>query len=100
MSNQILMNYQKSLDQAARLETLAEQLRRIGDEKLAEDLQEIHTSWRGDAGDIYYKKGETIDSRIVQRAKKLSEAAKLLRNSANVMYQAEMAATSVVRLRE
>ena len=99
MSNQIWINYQKTLQQAEKLEKLAVQMRELSTKEIGENLQEIDAAWNGESGEIYCQKGRRINSIIYQRSKKLSEAARVLRNNAAKLYRAEQAAINIVLMK-
>ncbi len=96
---QIQLHYQNALRQAARLETLADNLNTAARDGIGSAMDEIRAAWTGENADAYLKKGEQLEEKTKKTAKALKSAASAIRTIAVNTYKAEMNALEIANKR-
>lgn len=91
------IDFKRALEQADELEELSGRLCDIGSVKLDETLTLITRSWKGQNSIDYSRKAGMLKDRLYESADILKGTACLIRNTAQLIYAAEMAAISICR---
>lgn len=98
-SSEIRFDYQKALEQARRLDALADSMNRRAAGRLGEAAQCIHAAWKGDSAARYLGKTQELRRQIRQNTAVLRAAAADVRRIARQIYEAEMRALEIARRR-
>ena len=88
----IEMDFGKANRQARELDDVAANLKNLSNVKLEDTLGQISVNWTGDNSTKYVGKGKTLQGNINTTASALEEVAQAIRDIAEVIYEAEMAA--------
>ena len=89
------MDFTRAMNQAQELEILANDLSRIANNGLESALLVLKNSWRGDAGGSMELAGKATVSEIYRTADDLLKVANNIRRTADIVYNAEIAATGL-----
>ena len=92
---EIEMDFSRAMNQAQELEILANDLSRIANNGLESALLVLKNSWRGDAGGSMELAGKATVSEIYRTADDLLKVANNIRRTADIVYNAEIAATGL-----
>ena len=91
MSRQeILLNYQKTISQAERLEELANEINCMADGDLEEVLCTLSDAWKGEDGNDFRNKGNQLIRLTRVHGRSLQKTADVLRRNAENTYRAEL----------
>lgn len=93
----IELNYSKALGQADRLEQAAEKLNMVSQQQFQDTIQNLSADWTGTGASSYIAKGNRLVSDMNATAREIHRAAEDLRVMAKRLYDAEMAALSVIK---
>jgi WXG100 family type VII secretion target len=88
----IQIDFNEACAQAKKLEDCAEEMKRQADQTLADAINEMAASWKGESADAYFAKAETVREGVAATADRLSSIACSIREQAQRTYDAEMAA--------
>ena len=91
----INFNYQKAMRQAAQLEDLANQLKRIANSDVDSALDQVAASWKGDSANMFIHKGNKAKNDLLQSAKQLQNTANAIRAAARALRNAEIRAKQI-----
>ena len=91
----IRMNFQRSLQQADRLEELAEQIRKVGNTKVRNAMTAEAAAWKGDNEALLHTKSGKLQEKVMATAKSLKNVAGTIRTIAKNTYDAEMRAWEI-----
>lgn len=91
----INFNYQKAMRQAAQLEDLANQLKRIANSDVDSALDQVAGSWKGDSANIFLQKGNKAKNDLIQSAKQLQNTANAIKSAARTLRNAEIRAKQI-----
>ena len=97
---QIQLQYRTALQQASRLEELAENLLRTARTGVGETMSELQICWTGENARAFIQKEEALRDRIVKRADLLRRTAEEIRKAADALYKAEMSALELAQRRD
>ncbi len=92
---EIEMDFTRAMNQAQELEILANDLSRIANNGVESALLVLKNSWRGDAGGSMEVVGKGTVSEIYRTADDLLKVANNIRRTADIVYNAEIAATGL-----
>ena len=92
---EIEMDFSKAISQAQELETLANDLSRIANSGVESALLVLKNNWRGNAGGSTELAGKRTVAEIYSTADELLQVAQNIRRTADIVYNAEIAAISV-----
>lgn len=92
---EILVDFQKVINQANQMEELAGALRQECEGNLTEALNLVAGAWTGEAAERYLKKGSRFQTEMIRSANDLARTAEVIREVARVMYEAEKAAMAL-----
>lgn len=95
---EILVDFQKVINQANQMEELAGELRRECEGNLAEALNVVSSAWTGTAAQKYLRKGNRFQEEMIRSANDLARTAEVMREIAQVLYAAEQAAIHLAAL--
>lgn len=88
--HEIRMNFELAKKQAAKLESIAENIKKIGNTQFPDTLQKVSANWKGDNSNTYINKGNRLSGDITKTANSLSTIAEEIRTTAERIYRAEM----------
>lgn len=92
---EIDIDFKRAIEQADELDELSGRICDIGSVKLDETLTLISRSWKGQNSMDYLRKAGMLKDRMYESADILKGTADLIRNTAQLIYAAEMAAISL-----
>lgn len=95
----IEMNYQKAIQQAKKLEDIAENLKRLATSNMEDTLNSIAANWVSTNADRFCAKGHSIQHDVVTNANNILITARNIRKVAKSIYDAEKAAEEIARKR-
>lgn len=93
----IEINFQAAQMQAKKLEDIADDMKRLANQQLANTIQEMSTCWKGEAAASYFSKADKVKQDIAATAKKLYTIADSIREEAKRIYDAEMKAVALAQ---
>ena len=99
-SSEIRFDFQNALEQAKKLETLADSIDRRVVDKMTETTQSIHAAWKGNSATRYINKAQDLRQQIEQTANILRSTAEDIRRIARRVYEAEMQALEIAQSRK
>lgn len=91
----INFNYRKAINQAAKLEDLANDLKRIANRDVEGALDQVAGSWKGDSSRLFLQKGEKAKSDLLRSATQLQNTANAIRKAAENVRRAEIRAKQI-----
>lgn len=99
-SSEIRFDFQNAMDQAKKLDELANSIDRRVAGKLDETSQSVHAAWKGDSANRYIGKTQELRWQIQQTARTLRDTAEDIRRIARRIYEAEMRALEIAQRRD
>lgn len=96
---QIQLQYRTALQQAAKLEELAEDLMRTAKNGIGETMSDLQTCWTGENARAYLVKGTHLKKKVTDTSNDLKKAAAAIRRIATNTYNAEMRALELAKRR-
>lgn len=88
----IRFDFAKAKQEAARLESTADELKRLANNSMDSTLNTLSSSWKGESANLYMKKGESVKRDLLTTANDLYAVANSIRKTAQRIYNAEMEA--------
>lgn len=98
-SSEIRFDFQNALEQARKLEAMADSIDRRVANRLEETSQSVHAAWKGDSATRYIGKTQELRRQVRQTANTLRDIAGDIRRVARRIYEAEMRALEIARNR-
>lgn len=98
-SGEIRVDFQNAMNQARRLDSLADDIDQRVSSKLEDTAQSVHSAWRGDSANRYISKTQELRQQVRQTARSLRDIANDIRKIARRVYEAEMRALEIARRR-
>jgi len=98
-SSEIRFDFQNAMEQASRLDALADSIDRRVAGRLEETAQSVHAAWKGDSAARYIGKTQDLRQQVRQTARTLRDIAADIRRIARRIYEAEMRALAIARRR-
>ncbi len=92
---EIEMDFSRAMSEAQELEHLADNLSRIANSGIESALLVLKNSWRGDAGGSMELAGRRTTADIYRTADDLMRVAKSIRQTADIVYKAEIKASNL-----
>ncbi len=92
---QIELDFTRASDQAAEIERLAEDLSRVANSGVEPAILVLKNCWRGDAGGSIELAGRGTIEEIYRTADTLMRVARSIRQTADIVYRAEIAAAGL-----
>lgn len=99
-SGEIHFDFQNAMEQAKKLDALADNIERRVVNKLDETSQSVHAAWKGDSASRYLGKTQELQRQIRQTANTLRDTAQDIRRIARQIYEAEMRALEIAQSRK
>lgn len=99
-SGEIRFDFQNAMQQARKLDELADSIERRVVGKLDETSQSVHAAWKGDSASRYLRKTGELQGQIRQTARSLRSTAEDIRRIARRIYEAEMRALEIAQSRK
>lgn len=97
--SEIRMDFQRALEQARRLDALADSMDRRTADRMGDAVEGIHSAWRGDSASRYLGKVQDLQRELRQNVNSLRAAASEVRRVARQIYEAEMRALEIAQSR-
>lgn len=91
----INFNYRKAINQANRLEDLADELKRIANRDVDGALDQVARSWKGDSSQLFLQKGDKAKNDLLRSASQLQNTANAIRRAAENVRRAEIRAKQI-----
>lgn len=98
-SVKLKINFEKALQQAEELESIAKEIEDISNVTLEDNIGSISKKWTGENANKYIKKGSKVKEDIKNTAKKLKETANTIREIVKRDKEAEEAAERIAQER-
>jgi len=98
-SSEIRFDFRNAMEQAKKLDALADSIDRRVAGKLDETAQSVHAAWKGDSATRYIGKTQELRRQVHQTANSLRDIAEDIRRIARRIYEAEMRALEIARSR-
>lgn len=98
-SSEIRFDFRNAMEQARRLDVLADRIDQQVTNKLDETTQSVHAAWKGGNAAHYISKTQDLRQQIHQSARTLRDIAEDIRRIARRIYEAEMRALEIARRR-
>lgn len=95
----IEFDFRKAIEQAKKLEEVADSLSTLSNSKMQSTLQSISTNWKGENAAAYIAKGNTLSEQITDSAGDLLAIANRIRTVAERVYRAELEALAIAEMR-
>lgn len=98
-SSEIRFDFQNAMQQAQKLDELANDIDRRVANKLDETVQSVHAAWKGDSATLYIGKTQELRRQVQQTARTLRDTAEDIRRIARRIYEAEVRALEIAQSR-
>ncbi|MBE6707693.1 MAG: hypothetical protein E7578_00440 [Ruminococcaceae bacterium] len=95
----ITIDFEKTMRQAAQLDSCADKLRRMTANEYARSMQTLANAWKSDSASAFFGKGELLHRNINNTANDLEVIANNLRRAARRIYEAEKKAEEIAKQR-
>ncbi len=95
----IEFDFRLAIEQADKIDELADSLEALSSKKLAGTMQDIANNWKGERAGEYVNKGAQLQTRMSSSASTLKGIASDIRTIAKRVYDAEMAALEIAEAR-
>jgi uncharacterized protein YukE len=96
----IRIEFEKVKAQADRLDEIARDLKQTADNQLGNVLSGVENAWKSDSATGYLKKGKQVQEQLTKRANEVEKAATAMRTIAKNIYDAEMRAYQLAKVRK
>lgn len=93
----IEINFQQAQAQAKKLEDMADSMKHLANQQMADTIQGISYCWKGETAAAYLVKAERVRQDIANTAEALYAAANSIKTQAKRIYDAEMQAISLTQ---
>lgn len=93
----IEMNYNNAMRQARRVESIADNMKRLANQELGGTMQSLAANWRGQEASMYLQKGSQLQEGIRRTANELQSAAQKIRSEAWRIRQADLRALEMIQ---
>lgn len=95
----IIFNYNQAINQAEKIDGVANQLTRLANDRYASTIGGIKAAWQSDYSGEYYLKTEKVRDDILNTARLLKKIASNIRTTADTVRKAELRALEIARRR-
>lgn len=96
---EIYVDFKAMMDQANKLEEIANELESLSNHSLNTTLEQIGGSWKGENAHLYLVKGETLKNNMEKSAKIVMQISENVAKRAKFIYDKEMEALRIARRR-
>lgn len=93
----IEMNYNSAIRQAKRVESVADNMKRLANQEFGGTMQSLSANWRGQEASMYLQKGSQLQEDIRRTANELQSAAQKIRSEAWRIRQADLKALEIIQ---
>lgn len=93
---QIEINFRQAMEQANKLDTLADRLSNVSNNQFGGILQNLSAGWKGENSSLYMQKGAKLQNKMNDSVRELHNTASDIRKAARRLYAAEMAALAII----
>lgn len=93
----IEMNYNSAIRQAKRVESVADNMKRLANQELGGTMQSLSANWMGQEASMYLQKGSQLQEGIRRTANDLQSAAQKIRSEAWRIRQADLKALEIIQ---
>lgn len=95
----IKFDFARAKQEAARLESVADEMKRIANSEMEDTFSQLSSGWKGDSASLYLSKGSKVKHDILNTANDLYAVAESIRRTAQKIYNAEMEAKRIAEER-
>ena len=101
MTNEAIIqfNYTRAINQARKLEQLADELKSLANSNLESTLSNLSSNWKGESAEAFIAKAQKAKDDMLKNANQLYNTASVVRNSAKNIRDAELHALSIAEER-
>lgn len=96
----IQLNYRRAINQANKLENLADELRRIAKNNLDSTISDLSNNWKGESASAFLQKAQKAYEDILKNADQLDKTASVIKRSAENVRNSELRALEIATARE
>lgn len=96
----IAVNFQAAMNSARELDGIADELEKALRHGYADSMTRLSRDWTGENAIFYQKKGVKLTEQIEDSVSKIRKAADEVRRAARLIYQAELAALDIAKVRK
>lgn len=86
----IMWDYKAACGQAGELEQVASNIKKMANDNLSRNLQDLSNYWQGSNAEAYLKKGTQLHTDMKATAKELEDIASAIRTIAKNIYDTEL----------
>lgn len=97
--SEILFNYRQAIRQAERLETVADNIEKMANDKMGVTISSLRNAWQSDSSPQYYKKIGQVQEDIRSHGEDVRKVAESIRETAEEIKRAELRALEIARSR-
>ena len=97
--SEIYFNYNKAIEQANKLDDIANRLSNAASRDVEKILNDINTAWKSDSSSAYIKKGQKVETDMHTTANNIKNIAQTIRTIAKRVLEAELAAWRIANER-
>lgn len=97
---EIYFNYNKAIEQAAKLEGIAKRLSTAADRDLETILSDVSRAWKSDSSPQYIRKGQKVQGDMHTTERNLKNIAQAIRTIAKRIFEAELEAWRIANERK
>ena len=94
---EIYMDFQKAMELANRLRSMAAKINSLADENLQGSLTRIRTNWTGENAEAFLAKGDIVKNKVSATAKDILKTADAIAKIAERTRDAELAAITIAQ---
>ncbi len=100
MSREVVeVDFQAAMASARELDGIADELEKALKQEYAASMAQLSRNWIGENALFYQKKGAKLTEQIENSISKIRKAADEVRRTARLLYQAELDARDIVKVR-
>ena len=100
LSKLLKIDYRKARRQAAELEDIANKIKKISNNDMADCISGISDNWKGDNSDAYQKKCKKVKKNIRDIGQDIERVADVIREIARAAEEAEKRSISIAKTRK
>lgn len=92
----ILFDYMRAINQARKLEGLADDLRRLANSNVESTVNNLSSNWKGEGASEFLKKADKAQQDLRNNADQLDKTANVIRRSAENIKNSELRALEII----
>lgn len=97
--HELYCNYLIARKKASDLDKIANQIRKLAENKFNSELNKIEKNWVGTVSIAYINKGKILTEHLIQKSISLQNTAETIRKVAERVYNTEMKALEIAKSR-